>query len=61
VVTPADLVLLKLYAQGPQDSWDIEQLLSSVGPTGLIAAVEASLSALPEDARRLWSRIVGPR
>lgn len=61
VVTPADLVLLKLYAQGPQDAWDIEQLLSGLGRPGLIAAVEASLSALPEDARRLWARIVGSR
>jgi hypothetical protein len=61
VVTAADLVLLKLYAQGSQDTWDIEQLLSSGDRPRLIAAVEASLSALPEDARRLWARIVGPR
>jgi hypothetical protein len=61
VVTAADLILLKLYAQAPQDAWDIEQLLSSGDRTGLIAAVEASLSALPEDARRLWARIVAPR
>ncbi len=61
VVTAADLILLKLYAQGPQDAWDIEQLLSSGDRPGLMAAVEASLAALPEDARRLWARIVGPR
>ena len=61
VVTAADLVLLKLYAQGPQDTWDIEQLLSSGDRPGIIAAVERSLSALPEDARRLWARVVGPR
>ena len=27
VVRAADLILLKLYAGGPQDAWDIQQLL----------------------------------
>src|SRR5438552_7153180 len=28
VARAADLILLKLYAGGPQDAWDIEQLLT---------------------------------
>ena len=60
-MTPADLILLKLYANGPQDAWDVEQLLASGDRAGLVAAVEAALPALPEDSRRLWARVVGPR
>jgi hypothetical protein len=61
VVTATDLILLKLYAGGPQDAWDIEQLLSSGDRSMLVAAVEAALPILPEDSRRVWARIVGPR
>lgn len=51
-----DLVLLKLYAGGPQDAWDIVQVLASADTT-LIAEVESRLDALPPDARALWERI----
>jgi hypothetical protein len=61
VAAAADLILLKLYAAGPQDAWDIEQLLASGDRPALVAEVEATLPALPEDSRRLWARIVGPR
>jgi len=61
VATVADLVLLKLYAGGPQDAWDVEQLLAGPGRTALVAEVDAALGALPEDSRRIWARIVGPR
>ena len=58
VATPADLVLLKLYAGGPQDAWDILQLLEAVDRAALVAEVEAALPDLPEDSRRLWARLV---
>jgi hypothetical protein len=61
VAAPADLIVLKLYAAGPQDAWDVEQLLASGDRRALAAAVEAALPLLPEDSRRLWARIVGPR
>lgn len=61
VAAAADLVLLKLYAGGSQDAWDIEQLLAGPGRAALVAAVEAALPGLPDDARRLWARIVGSR
>ncbi|MCL6641044.1 MAG: hypothetical protein K6T92_06685 [Candidatus Rokubacteria bacterium] len=56
VVTRADLVLLKLYAGGPQDAWDIEQLIAEADADTL-AEVEDRLAALPEEACRLWRRI----
>jgi hypothetical protein len=61
VVTASDLILLKLYAGGPQDAWDVEQLLDSEDRAALVASVGAALALLPGDSRRLWARIVGPR
>jgi hypothetical protein len=61
VATASDLIALKLYAGGPQDAWDIEQLLQAGHRVRLVAAVETLLPSLPEDARRLWARIVEPR
>ncbi len=61
VVTAADLVLLKLYAGGPQDAWDIEQLLAAASPPALTAAVDAHMADLPADAVALWRRIAGDR
>ncbi len=58
VASLADLLLLKLYAGGPQDAWDIAQLLAAGDRAALVAEVEASLAALPEGSRRLWSRVV---
>lgn len=57
VATLPDLVLLKLYAGGPQDAWDVEQILlaGDQGPT--IAAVERHLAGLPPEAARLWATI----
>jgi len=54
VASPADLILLKLYAGGSQDRWDIEQLLAGPDRGGLIEAVERSLPQLPTDAQELW-------
>jgi hypothetical protein len=55
----ADLVLLKLYAGGAQDAWDIEQLLAGPERAEVIAEVEAVLPELPPDSRALWARIRG--
>jgi hypothetical protein len=52
---------LKLYAGGSRDAWDIEQLLEAGDRAALSAEVEAMLPVSPEDARRLWARVGGPR
>lgn len=57
VVRPVDLILLKLYTGGPQDTWDVTQLLGTPDRAAIVAAVEGSLTALPDDARRRWRRI----
>ena len=59
VARAADLVLLKLYAGGPQDAWDIDQLLDV--DTTLVADVEARLGALPDECAVLWQRILRQR
>ena len=53
-----DLVLLKLYAGGSQDAWDIEQLLAGPDREELITAVAADIADLPARCRRLWERIL---
>lgn len=55
----ADLVLLKLYAGGPQDAWDVHQLLDA-NPS-LRGEVAGLSNALPDDCRALWRRILGER
>ncbi len=55
IAAPADVVLLKLYAGGPQDAWDIAQLLDAA--PSIEPLVEAALSALPADCAALWRRI----
>jgi hypothetical protein len=59
VVTAPDLVLLKLYAGGPQDAWDIDQLLDA--DPSLRAGVEMRLDALPAECAALWRRIVAQK
>jgi hypothetical protein len=59
VARAADLILLKLYAGGPQDAWDVEQLLAGPDREELVAAVERAVDALPVDSRQLWARIRG--
>jgi hypothetical protein len=56
VATAADLILLKLYAGGPSDLWDIEQLLGGDDAASLRAEVESRLAELPADCRALWDR-----
>ena len=57
VVERADLVLLKLYAGGSQDRWDIEQLLMVDGGDDLRREVDARISPLPPAARNLWRQL----
>lgn len=59
VVRASDLILLKLYAGGSQDAWDIEQLLAAGDRETLVVAVNAELDSLPGDARARWRRIAG--
>lgn len=55
VVEPRDLVLLKLYAGGPQDLWDVRQLLALPNAPELAAEVEADLVGLPRELARRWA------
>lgn len=59
VVEAADLVLLKLFAGGPQDAWDVDQLLDV--DDAIAPQVEARLPDLPEDCEALWARIRAQR
>ncbi len=60
VLRGVDLILLKLFAGGPQDAWDIQQLLMGPERDSLTAGVETELSDLPGDSSRLWRRILDP-
>jgi len=57
VVRAADLILLKLFAGGIQDSWDIEQLLAVGDRNALSAEVEGRLGELSADCADLWKKI----
>ncbi len=54
----SDLILLKLFAGGGQDAWDIAQLLAADDRAEAVAEVERQLADLPADARLLWERIL---
>lgn len=58
VVRGEDLILLKLFAGGPQDAWDVRQVLAGPQRHELIAAVERDLGDLPPDARRMWKQVL---
>jgi hypothetical protein len=57
VVGKADLILLKLYAGGTQDRWDIEQLLALDSSEATTAMVDERISALPAHGRELWASL----
>jgi len=59
VVSRSDLALLKLFAGGPQDAWDLQQLLSTGERSSLVAEVEARLGRLPPEAVALWRKVLG--
>lgn len=58
VVRAADLILLKLYAGGFQDAWDVQQLLARPFRDELIREVEPRLSDLPARCRDLWVKLL---
>lgn len=60
VLSGVDLILLKLFAGGPQDAWDIQQLLMGPERESLIAGVERELTDLPGHSAKLWRRILDP-
>lgn len=58
VARPAGLVLLKLYAGGPKDAWDVRSLLESHEESKSIKAeVDVAVTHLPAESRELWKRI----
>lgn len=57
VVTPADLILLKLYAGGSQDYWDIEQLLARADRDTIVETVNSRITPLSRDIHAAWARI----
>ena len=58
VVSVADFILLKLYAGGPQDAWDIQQLLAATDRETVIEQVDGRLNVLPSECARLWRRVI---
>jgi len=54
VVTPPDLILLKLYAGGHQDLWDVRELLSTAGGDAIARQVDDSISGMPSEMRDRW-------
>jgi hypothetical protein len=57
VVTAADLILLKLYAAGSQDRWDIEQLLALDSSGTVRRDVDQRITGLPVRCRPLWAEL----
>lgn len=57
VATAADLVLLKLFAGGPQDLVDAQRLLDGPIKNALVGEVDSRIHALPESCRRDWLRM----
>jgi hypothetical protein len=58
VVEARDLVLLKLYAGGTQDLWDVRELLKQ-SPATLAHEVEQDLTDLPVEFRQRWRDLNG--
>jgi hypothetical protein len=59
VVLARDLVLLKLYAGGPQDLWDIQELLRQPEGPQLAGEVTADLADLSSGMRQAWQNLRG--
>jgi hypothetical protein len=57
VLRAPDLILAKLYAGGPQDAWDVAQLLAAGEEEKLCAEVEKHIGELPTASIDLWRRI----
>jgi hypothetical protein len=54
IVLARDLILLKLYAGGTQDLWDIRELLRLPGAETLVTQVDDALSTQPATMRDIW-------
>lgn len=57
VVTARDLILLKLYAGGTQDLWDVRELLQLPGSEQLAADVGADLAEQPRAMQERWAEV----
>lgn len=57
VVRPADLVLLKLYAGGNQDLWDVRELLETPAGESIASEVEQALAEMPSEMRDRWATV----
>lgn len=57
VAEPADLVILKLYAGGAQDRWDIQQVLAAQTSEELPKLVEQRVAGLPHECADLWRQL----
>ena len=57
IVLPRDLVLLKLYAGGTQDLWDIRELLRLPEGGALEIAVQEDLEGLAPFMRERWADV----
>ena len=54
IVSPADLVLLKLYAGGTQDLWDIRELLAQPHHESFVDAIREDMEPLGEAMNQDW-------
>jgi len=54
----SDLILLKLFAGGPQDAWDVAQILADDDRDLLISEVDDKIGDIPDEAYRLWLKIL---
>jgi hypothetical protein len=57
VVTACDLILLKLYAGGPQDLWDVRELLQLPDADALALDVTRDVADLSPAMRALWAEV----
>lgn len=60
VASPADLILLKVFAGGGQDLQDVQALLEAGDREAIEAAVDAELGRLPAEARAAWAALSRP-
>lgn len=58
VVTLADLILLKLFAGGIQDRWDIQQLLAANRDELVLPTIASEIHELPLESRALWKNLI---
>lgn len=61
VASLVDVILLKLFAGGPRDLWDIAELLVVADRAAVTAEVEEVLPNLPASCRDAWASARGGR